>query len=510
MESILAIALFLSLCSGLLFGFPVAWTLAGVSLLFALLGTALGIFTPAILLAWPSRIFGTMINPTLFSVPLFILMGLILERSNIARDLLHSLSSLFGKKPGGIAIAVSVVSTLLAASTGIVGATVVTMGLLALPVMLQRNYDAGFASASIAATGTLGVIIPPSILLVLLGDVLTSAFAEAQRLQGNFAPDTISVGDLFAGALLPGLMIAGLYITYQVVRTRAQPHLAPPPTQAEDILDESLAHVLRMLVAPLGLIVAVLGAILIGVATPTEAAAIGAIGACLIAAERLHLARSSALAALGILAAMLLLRWTFGADNSFVVFVQAVLGATLAVLMVWVFYLLWRAKVLSSAVKSTTQLTSMVFAILICASLFSLVFRGFGGDDLIRSGLENLGGGKWMVLFIVMLAIFLLGFVLDFIEITFIIIPIVAPILILLGFDPIWLGVMIAINLQTSFLTPPFGFALFYLRGVAPDSVKTSAIYKSVIPFIGIQILALVLLTLFPEIATWLPSQLFD
>ncbi len=512
MESLLAILLFLSLCGGLLLGFPVAWTLAGVALIFAGIGTALGVFTPAILFAWPSRIFGTMTNATLFAIPLFILMGIILERSNVARDLLTSLSALFGKRPGAIAIAVSLVSTLLAASTGVVGATVATMGLLALPLMLQRRYDPGFSAASIASAGTLGIIIPPSIMLVLLGDVLSSAYAEAQRQSGNFAPDTVSVGDLFAGALVPGLMIASFYIGYQFLRAHAQPHLAPPPNEGEEEaegVNENWQHFFRMLVAPLALMVAVLGSILVGAATPTEAAAIGTMGACLIAAERLALAKQSVFIALGLFLAMLLIRFALGTDSLVAIGLLAPSGVALAGLLVWIFYLLWKEKIMTSAVENTAKLTAMIFAILICASLFSLVFRGLGGDELIRGGLQNLSGDKWLVFLIVMGAIFLLGFILDFIEITFIIVPIVAPILILLGFDPIWLGIMIAINLQTSFLTPPFGFALFYLRGVAPDSVTTQAIYKGVIPFIGLQLLALFFLALFPVLATGLPNWLF-
>lgn len=512
MESFFAILLFLSLCACLLAGFPVAWTLAGVSLLFAGAGWALDIFTPALLHAMPSRIFGTMTNATLFAIPLFILMGVILERSNVARELLQALSDLFGKRPGGLAVAVTLVSTLLAASTGIVGATVVTMGLLALPVMLKNNYDPGFSAASVAASGTLGVIIPPSILLILLGDVLSSAYSEAQRASGNFATETISVGDLFAGALLPGVMISFLYITYQLVRTHFDPSLAPAPKQ--EALEErkermGWGHLLRVLIAPLSLIISVLGAILIGAATPTEAAAIGTIGACLIAAERLQLASRSVYLSLALLLLMLGVKALFGTASELVFFLQAGLGVGLMFFLGKAVFALWQTKILTEAVQSTTKLTSMIFAILICASLFSLVFRGFGGDELIRASLEDLWGGKWTAFIVVMVVIFLLGFILDFIEITFIIVPIVAPVLIALGFDPLWLGIMIAINLQTSFLTPPFGFALFYLRGVAPPSVSTKAIYKAVVPFILLQVLAMCILTLFPSLATWLPSQLF-
>lgn len=515
MESVLAIVLFFSLCGALLLGFPVAWTLAGISLIFAGLGWILGVFDLSILIAWHSKIFGTMNNATLFAIPLFILMGVILERSNVASGLLKSLSSLFGKRPGGLAVAVTIVSTLLAASTGIVGATVVTMGLLAMPLMLQRGYDASFSCGTIASAGTLGVIIPPSILLVLLGDVLASAYAQAQRDIGNFSPNTISVGDLFAAALLPGLVLATLYMIYQFTRAHFEPHIAPAPSEEIENKNngaEYWSSFLRMLVAPLALIIAVLGSILAGAATPTEAAAIGAIGASLIAAERLSISHNAVLIILGLILSLGVLK-IFGGlseDGVSLLFILAtIISLALVFMLVWVFYLLWRTDILTSALYDTTKMTAMVFAILICAGLFSLVFRGFGGDELIRNALENLPGGKWTAFLLVMLAIFCLGFVLDFIEITLIIVPITAPILIALGFSPIWLGVMIAINLQTSFLTPPFGFALFYLRGVAPASIPTTAIYKGVIPFIAIQLLTLCLVALFPQLAEWLPQKLF-
>ncbi len=512
-EAFLAIALFAAICGVLLAGFPVAFTLAGVSLLFALLSALLGVFDLAILLGWPLRIFGTMTNATLFAVPLFILMGLILERSKVAQDLLQTLADLFGRRAGGMALAVTLVSTLLAASTGIVGATVVTMGLLALPTMLARGYDPALSTGTIASAGTLGVLIPPSILLVLLGDILASAYAQAQTDMGNYAPDTISVGDLFAGALFPGLMLAGLYMTYQLVRTHIQPSLAPPP--AEIHASKTWTEFLRILVAPILLIVAVLGSILAGAATPTEAAAIGALGACLIAAERQAEGKMPVRIALVLLALLGVIKLGGDlnmqqADISLMTFAAIVISMFLAACILRVFYVLWRAGMMTDALQSTARMTAMVFAILICAGLFSLVFRGLEGDALVRDALAALPGGPWTAFMLVMAAMFLLGFVLDFIEITFIVVPIVAPILIILGFDPIWLGVMIAINLQTSFLTPPFGFALFYLRGVAPPSVKTGMIYRGIAPFVGLQILALILVGFFPAVATWLPEMLFD
>ncbi len=441
----------------LLAGFPVAFSLGGIALIFAFMGTALGIFDAAFLGTMPNRVFGIMSNQTLMAVPLFVFMGITLERAQIADALLENLSALFGGLRGGLGISVTLVGMLLAASTGIVGATVVTMGLLSLPTMLRRGYDPAVATGIICASGTLGQIIPPSIILVLLGDVLSSAYSQAQLTQGIFSPDTVSVGDLFVGALIPGLGLVALYVIYllglAIVRPDSMP--ARPPESADERV--SLIQVLLALLPPLGLILAVLGSILGGFATPTEAAGVGAVGALILALPK-----------------------------------RAFSFARLIEVM-----------------QRTVRVSSMVFLILIGASLFSLVFRGYGGDRLIQDLLLSLPGGVAGAMFVVMLLMFLLGFVLDFIEITFVVVPIVGPILLTMGIDPVWLGVMIAINLQTSFLTPPFGFALFYLRGVAPASVETSAIYRGVMPFVAIQLLALVLLAFFPELATWLPSVVY-
>ncbi|MCZ6475787.1 MAG: TRAP transporter large permease subunit [Gammaproteobacteria bacterium] len=441
----------------LLAGFPVAFSLGGIALIFAFMGTALGIFDAAFLGTMPNRVFGIMSNQTLMAVPLFVFMGITLERAQIADALLENLSALFGGLRGGLGISVTLVGMLLAASTGIVGATVVTMGLLSLPTMLRRGYDPAVATGLICASGTLGQIIPPSIILVLLGDVLSSAYSQAQLTQGIFSPDTVSVGDLFVGALIPGLGLVALYIIYllglAIVRPDSMP-ARPPESAAERV---NLIQVLLALLPPLGLILAVLGSILGGFATPTEAAGVGAVGALILALPK-----------------------------------RAFSFARLIEVM-----------------QRTVRVSSMVFLILIGASLFSLVFRGYGGDRLIHDLLLSLPGGVAGAMFVVMLLMFLLGFVLDFIEITFVVVPIVGPILLTMGIDPVWLGVMIAINLQTSFLTPPFGFALFYLRGVAPASVETSAIYRGVMPFVAIQLLALVRLAFFPELATWLPSVVY-
>lgn len=455
MSAFFAIALFVCLCGALLLGFPVAFTLAGVGLIFAGLGWLAGAFDPAFLEAMPNRVFGAMGNETLLAVPLFVFMGLMLERSGVAEDLLETMARAFGRLRGGLAISVMIVGAILAASTGIVGATVVAMGMISLPVMLRHGYDARLATGTICAAGTLGQIIPPSLVLVLLGDQLGNAYQQAQLKAGNYAPDTVSVGDLFAGALIPGLVLVLLYLIYLAWVAWRHPERAPTmPARAEPL---PRRQVLLALVAPCLLVVLVLGSILGGYATPTEAAAVGAVGATVIA----------------------LLAGRFDRERF-----RAVLDGTV-----------------------TT--TAMVYFILIGAALFSLVFRGFGGDDLIHDVLSALPGGKWGAIALVMLAMFLLGFIIDFIEIVFVVVPIVAPGLLMLGVDPVWLGVLMAMNLQTSFLTPPFGFSLFYLRGVAPPSIPTVAIYRGVVPFIAIQLLMLLILVVWPSLATWLPDQLY-
>ena len=451
-----AVLLFFTVILFLLIGYPVAFTLAGVALLFAGVGLITGNFEVGYLSALPSRLFGIMTNETLIAVPLFVFMGITLEKSKLAEDLLETLSSLFGGYRGGLGLAVVLVGMLLAASTGIVGATVVTMGLLSLPTMLKRRYNPEIATGVIAASGTLGQIIPPSIVLVLLGDVLSSSFQQSQLQQGIYSPETVSVGDLFVGAIIPGLGLVLLYMLYVVFISFLKPETMPP-AELEGNEKKSPGSLLWVLIPPLFLMVAVLGSIIFGVATITEAAGVGAVGAMLLAATKQQL--------------------SFG--------------------------------VLKDVCQETAKLTSMVFLILIGASIFSLVFRGYEGDELVQTYLSSVPGGVTGVLIVVMLAMFLLGFVLDFIEITFVVVPIVAPIVLALGVDPVWLGVLIAINLQTSFLTPPFGFALFYLRGVAPEEIETKSIYKGVLPFVLIQLLMLVLIAVFPGLVTWLPSQIY-
>ncbi|VAW68986.1 TRAP dicarboxylate transporter, DctM subunit, unknown substrate 6 [hydrothermal vent metagenome] len=441
----------------LLSGYPVAFTLAGTALLFAGIGSYLEIFDSAFLEAMPNRLFGIMMNQVLLAVPLFVFMGVMLERSKIADNLLQTMAQLFGSVRGGLGISVTLVGMLLAASTGIVGATVVTMGLLSLPTMLKQGYDVRVSSGIICASGTLGQIIPPSIVLVLLGDVLSSAYQQAQLDMGIFSPESLSVGDLFIGALIPGLLLVTLYITYLLIMARVRPQLMPLVAVDERVNRAELKkQVLLELFPPLLLILLVLGSIIGGMATPTEAAGVGAVGAMALAAYRKLIS----------------------------------------------------LRILKEVMLETTRISSMVFMILIGASIFSLVFRGFEGDELVQELLSDLPGGTFGALFLVMFVMFLLGFVLDFIEITFVVIPIVGPVLLAMGIDPIWLGILIAINLQTSFLTPPFGFALFYLRGVAPPQVQTIDIYRGVMPFILIQLIAMAMIALWPELATWLPAQL--
>ena len=457
MAEFIPLLMFLAVCLVLMAGYPVALSLSGTALLFALVGFASGSFDMAFLQALPNRLFGTIKNTTLIAVPLFVFMGVMLEKSRIAGRLLQNMGLLFGPLRGGLGLSVILVGMLMAASTGIIGATVVTMGLISLPTMLRNGYSPALASGTICATGTLGQIIPPSTALIILGDVLSSAYQQAQLQQGIFSPDSISVADLFVGALIPGLLLVAAYLLYVAAIALWRPQAAPAVADRPPVDRAFVLELLRGLLPPLVLIIAVLGSILAGIATPTEAAGIGAAGALLLA----------------------------------------------------VLYGEFSVKRLREVLDATLQVTSMVFMIFIGAALFSLVFRGFGGEEMIQDFFHGLPGGVFTAMLIVMLVMFLLGFILDFIEITLVVVPIVAPVLLAMGVDPVWLGIMIAINLQTSFLTPPFGFALFYLRGVAPTSLPTPVIYRGVLPFIVIQVLMLLLLALYPGLATWLPGQLY-
>jgi len=454
---ILSVAMFLATIGAVLVGYPVAFTLAGTALIFAALGMATGVFDPAILAALTGRYFGTMTNETLVAVPLFVFMGVMLERSKIAEALLTTMGELFGALRGGLGYSVVIVGALLAASTGIVGATVVTMGLLSLPAMMRAGYDPKLATGTICAAGTLGQIIPPSTVLIFVGDILQGANQQAQLELGNMAPAPISVGQLFAGAIIPGLVLVGLYLAWILFKSIADPRSCPPLEMSDERRAGLAGRVAGALVPPLLLMLAVLGSILAGIATPTESASVGAMGAMLLAARRSR----------------------------------------------------FDLPLLRDVMRTTLGITSMIFVILLGASVFSLVFRGLGGENLVHDALASLPGGVVMAVFAVMVVIFVLGFFLDTFEIIFIVVPITAPALIKLGVDPIWLGVMIGMNLQASFLTPPFGFALFYLRGVASTLVRTVDIYKGVVPFVALQLVGVTLVALVPGMATSLPARLY-
>jgi tripartite ATP-independent transporter DctM subunit len=456
---VLAVALVVATCVLLLVGYPVALTLAGVSLLFAAAGDAAGVMHLSLLGALPERIFGVMTNDVLVAIPLFIFMGVMLERSRIAEELLETMGRLFGGLPGGLGVSVVIVGVLLAAAKGIVGATAVTMGLIALPTMLRHGYDKALAAGTIAATATLAQVFPPATVLVLLGDQLSNSYQAAQLAQGNFAPQTVSVADLFAGAIIPGFVLVLFYLLYLVGLAIAAPKKSPPIARDPKAPRGSkLAfQLVAALIAPIALILAVLGSILGGIATPTEAASVGAVGSILLAARK------------------------------------AGIGGLLLPVMV-----------------RTTQITSMIFLILIGATVFSLVFRGLGGDGMVERALTNLPGGVAGATLAVMAALFLLGFVMDAFEIIFVVVPIVAPVLLQMpGVNPVWLGIMMAVNLQTSYMHPPLGPTLFYLRGVAPPEVRTRDIYLGIIPFVLIQLAMLLALWFLPGLATWLPHKLY-
>ena len=460
MAEVMVILLVLGVLLVLMSGFPVAFAYGGTALVFSLVGTHFfpDLYDYAFMATRHNTLYRLMVNPTLIAVPLFVFMGVMLERSKVAEELLDTMGLLFGPLRGGLGISVIIVGMLLAASTGIVGATVVTMGLLSLPTMLKRNYDPALASGVICASGTLGQIIPPSIVLILLGDQLSSEYENAQLAMGNFSPNVVSVGDLFAGALIPGLILVGLYLSYLIGMAIFKPKAMPalPEHERKHKGTALLLRSLKVLIPPLLLIISVLGSILMGAATPTEAASVGAVGSLILAVVYRQLNR----------------------------------------------------RILNEVMQTTVRVSSMVFLIFIGAQLFSATFRGYGGDTMVAEILSNLPGGKVGAMFVVMLVMFFLGFILDFIEITLVMVPIIAPVLFKMNIDPVWLGVMIGVNLQTSFLTPPFGFSLFYLRGVAPQSVSTIHIYRGVVPFILLQLIMLFILSMWPGLATWLPHQI--
>ncbi|HEV7275704.1 MAG TPA: TRAP transporter large permease subunit [Devosiaceae bacterium] len=455
---ILAGIMFFAVIGVLLLGFPVAFTLAGTALIFGTAGMFLGVFDPSNFSSLANRYVGFMTNEVLVAVPLFIFMGVMLERTGIAERLLTTMGKLFGNLRGGLGISVVIVGALLAASTGVVGATVVTMGLISLPAMMRAGYDPKLASGVICASGTLGQIIPPSTVLIFMGDMLSGINSQVQMAQGNFAPEPVSVGALFAGAFVPGMLLVGLYLIWMIIKAITDPKSCPATPVPEAEKRDLWREVAVALIPALALIIAVLGSILGGIATPTEAASVGSVGAMLLA--------------------FVSGRFSF--------------------------------RVLREAAIAAATMTSMIFIILFGAAVFSIVFRLMGGDNLVHEFLTNMPGGVIGATIIVMLVMFLLGFILDTFEIIFIVIPITAPILLTLGLDPVWLGVAVGVVLQTSFLTPPFGFSLFYLRGVAPSRVSTGMIYRGVVPFVILQLLAIGILFIWPELVTWLPSVIYD
>ena len=512
----LDLLMFAALIGCILLGFPVSFSISGVAVVFAFLGWLTGTLDLSLLGALGQRVFGVLTNTVLIAIPLFVFMGVVLEKSRIAEDLLDTMGKLFGGLRGGLGLSVVIVGAMLAASTGIVGATVIAMGLIALPTMLRSGYNPKFASGIVCTSGTLGQIIPPSTLLIILSDVMSNAYQQAQYAQGKFNIETISVGQVFAGALLPGLMLVLIYMIYILIRAWLIPSDAPAASELGD--RPSRDTVFKTVIPPILLIIAVLGAILGGIATPTEAASVGAIGALLMAGHRsggpvrLILIGAASLFLLGIAAGVAPVRF----QRNDLAPGDYVLGGTYAILaIIAVFSVLaslvsaWKTNILLPAMTQTMTVTSMIFATIVTASIFSLVFVGLGGEERIAGFLKLMPGGPQGALLFCMALIFILGFFLDFVEITVILLPLITPVIILMGHDPYWLAILIAINLQTSFLTPPFGFSLFYLRGAAPKEITTGQIYAGVTPFIGLQILGMFIIWMIPGIANWLPGILY-
>ncbi len=513
----LDILLVVALIGGILLGYPVSFTLSGVAALFAIIGFLTGSFDMGLLGALAQRVFGLLTNDVLIAIPLFVFMGVVLEKSRIAEELLETMGKLFGRMRGGLGISVILVGALLAASTGIVGATVVAMGLIALPTMLRNNYDKSLACGIVCTSGTLGQIIPPSTLLIILTDVMSNSYQQAQYAKGQFTIDTISVGQMFAAALVPGIVLVSIYILYLLVRSWLQPHVAPA-LSGDEYTSPSMADVVKAVLPPIFLIIAVLGSILGGVATPSEAASVGAIGAVLMAGARLGvpagwmISGACAFLSLAVVAGVApvrLQRTDTGLTEWPIAGICIILVVLGGVAVAKALKQTGKNQLLGEILSSTMVVTAMIFATILTASMFSLVFIGLGGEERIEWIIESMPGGATGALLFCMLLIFVLGFFLDFVEISIILLPLVAPTLIIMGHDPIWLSVLIAVNLQTSFLTPPFGFSLFYLRGAAPPEISTGHIYKGVIPFIILQAIGVAILWFMPGLATFLPRAIF-
>lgn len=514
----LSLLMFLVVIVVLALGYPVVFTLAGVGFAFGLAGHLVGAFDLTYFNALPLRYWGILNNDVLIAVPLFIFMGVMLERSGIAEELLNTLGEVFGRMRGGLGFAVILVGSLLAASTGIVGATVTTMALISLPVMIRVGYDKRLASGLICATGSLSQIIPPSTVLVFLAVIMQTANSEVQLAKGNFVPQTLSVGDLFAAAFFPGLMLSVLYALWVVFHMIARPNSCPPMVTHRS---PGLGGRVVVALAPsLLLIFAVLGSIIAGVATPTEAASVGAMGAVLLTLVRVLGTHWAARRGAGVERALF---WYWIAMIGGLVVLALLAGAAgvltgslVAVVVALVLALLngetrtRLVSVMTEVSRQSLHLTVMVFVIFLGATVFSLVFTRLGGEAVVGDFLRQMPGGAYGAVTVVMAIVFVLGMFLDTFEILFIVVPIAAPVLLHMDVDPLWLSVMLAMNLQTSYLTPPFGFSLFFLRGVAPPEVKTSDIYRGIIPFVALQVLALGILTIFPQMVLWLPSVLYS
>lgn len=517
-HDILLVLLAIGLMGGILSGAPVGFVLLGVPTLIALLGAAAGGFDLAFIDAFPARAFGMLSNPILLAVPLFVVMGGLLEKSDIAKRMMLTAGALFGERRGGLAYAVVIVGALLAASTGVIAATIFMLGMIALPAMLDADYSPRLATGVICSAGSLGQIIPPSILLILLADQISAAYQAGRRAAGDFSADPVSVGDLFAGALLPGLLLVGMYLGYVLLLTKLTPAVCPPVRRAGPQSGQpkpDRGGILRALVAPLALILLVLGSILGGIATPTESAALGAAGALIMTASDRGVAAGwrRGLYRLVLPAAFLLVAVKAAGGANASAFLM-VLGTAALVL--------FAGGVLTAAVqetrnghlapvaRETASMVSMLALIILGAIMLSLVFRGLGGEELVTGFLAGLPGGTATALLAVMVVIFFLGFVIEYVEIIFIVVPVAGPPLFAAGVDPVWLAILISMNLQMSFLTPPFGYALFYFRSVAPPSLTTREIYASILPFIVIQMLALAVVASFPAAATWLPDAIYN
>ena len=517
-ETTLLILLGVLLFGGILSGVPVSFVLIGVPMIIAVLGSLVGAFDLAFIDAFPSRAFGLLSNSVFISVPLFVVMGGLLEKSDIAKRMMLTAGALFGNRHGGMAYAVILVGALLAASTGVIGATIFMLGMIALPAMLQANYAPRLAAGVICSSGSLGQIIPPSILLILLADQISSAHQAGRRAAGDFAPDPVSVGDLFAGALLPGLLLVALYLLYIFALSILKPETCPPIRNfTADGAPVKLrkGEVVRALILPLTLILLVLGSILGGVATPTESAALGAAGALMMVAmerEGAPLWRLRIFQLVLPAAFALVFVKSMGGANA-APWLMVLGSAALAVFVIGVILATvqeMRDGMLIEVAQSTAVLVSMLVLIVLGATMLSLVFRGLGGDHMVEAFLDGLPGGTTTALIAVMVVIFLLGFVIEYVEIIFIVVPVAGPPLMAAGIDPVWFAVLISMNLQMSFLTPPFGYALFYFRSVAPPELTTREVYAAIVPFIAIQMVALGLVAGFPALATWLPNVIYN